>query len=54
MDFIMEGLPDSVKEKVGKFSSTKELWDKLHNIYYSPITESENTKEDAEEIFSSC
>jgi hypothetical protein len=33
MDFILEGLPDSVKEKEGKCSSTKELWDKLHNIY---------------------
>jgi hypothetical protein len=41
MDFILEGLPDSVKDKVGKCSSAKELWDKLHNIYSSPITESE-------------
>jgi hypothetical protein len=40
MDFILEGLPDSVKDKVGKCSSAKELWDKLHNIYSSPITES--------------
>jgi hypothetical protein len=58
MDFILEGLYDSVKDKVGKCSSTKELWDKLHNIYSSPITESENAKEDAgtkqEEICSSC
>jgi hypothetical protein len=49
MDFIMEGLPDSVKDKVGKCSSAKELWDKLHNIYSSPITESENAKDDAEQ-----
>jgi hypothetical protein len=58
MDFILEGLYDSVKDKVGKCSSTKELWDKLHNIYSSPITESENAKEDAgteqEERCSSC
>jgi hypothetical protein len=33
MDFIMEGLPDLVKEKVGKCSSAKEIWDKLHNLY---------------------
>jgi hypothetical protein len=46
MDFIMEGLPDSVKDKVGKCSSAKELWDKLHNIYSSPITESDIAKED--------
>jgi hypothetical protein len=58
MDFILEGLYDSVKDKVGKFSSTKELWDKLHNICYSPITELENAKEDEgtkqEERCSSC
>jgi hypothetical protein len=36
MDFIMEGLLDSIKDKVGKFSSAKEIWDKLHNIYFSP------------------
>jgi hypothetical protein len=40
MDFIWEGLPNPVREKVGKCSSAKELWDKLHNIYSSPITES--------------
>ena len=40
MDFIWEGLPNPVREKVGKCSSTKELWDKLHAIYYSPITDS--------------
>jgi hypothetical protein len=35
-----------IREKVGKCSSAKELWDKLHNIYSSPITESKNVKED--------
>ena len=58
MDFIWEGLPNSVREKVGKCSSTKEVWDKLHDIYSSPIADSENAKEDActdqEEICSSC
>ena len=58
MDFIWEGLPNPVREKVGKFSSSKELWDKLHGIYSSPITDSENVKEDAgtnqEEIYSPC
>jgi hypothetical protein len=45
MDFILEGLCDSTKDKVGKCSSAKELWDKLHNIYFkeSPITEPEHT-----------
>jgi hypothetical protein len=47
MDFIWEGLPNPIKEKVGKCSSTKELWDKLHDIYSSPIADSKNAKEDA-------
>ena len=44
MDFIWEGLPNPVREKVGKCSSTKELWDKLHDIYSSPIADSKNAK----------
>jgi hypothetical protein len=48
MDFIWEGLPKPVREKVGKCSSAKELWDKLHDIYSSPIADSENAKEDAD------
>ena len=40
MDFIWEGLPNPVREKVGKCSSAKKLWDKLHDIYSSPITNS--------------
>jgi hypothetical protein len=58
MDFLWEGLPNLVREKVGKFSSAKELWDKLHDIYSSPITYSENVKEYAdtnqEELCSPC
>jgi hypothetical protein len=58
MDFIWEGLSNPVREKVGKCSSAKELWDKLHDIYSSLIIDSENSKEDAdteqEEICSSC
>ena len=48
MDFIWEGLPNLVREKVGKCSSAKELWDKLHEIYPSPITDSENAKKYAD------
>jgi hypothetical protein len=58
MDFIWEVLPNLLREKVGKCSSTKELWDKLHDIYSSPITDLENVKEDAdtnqEELCSPC
>jgi hypothetical protein len=32
MDFILEGLPNPVREKVGKCSSTKGLCDNLHDI----------------------
>jgi hypothetical protein len=58
MDFIWEGLPNLVRKKVGKCSSAEELWDKLHDIYSSPIKDSENVKEDAdanqEELCSPC
>jgi hypothetical protein len=64
MDFILEGLPDLVKDKVGKFSSAKEIWDKLYNSYSKGshlITELEHTnqnkeyfKTEQEEICSSC
>jgi hypothetical protein len=50
MDFIWEALPNPVREKVGKCSSAKELWDKLLDIYSSPITDSENAKEDEVQI----
>jgi hypothetical protein len=49
MDFIMEGLLDSNKDKVGKCSLAKEIRDKLHNIYSYPIIESSNAKYDADE-----
>jgi hypothetical protein len=39
MDFIWEGLPNPVREKVGKCSSAKELWDKLNDTYSSPIAD---------------
>jgi hypothetical protein len=58
MDFIWEGLPNPVREKVGKCSSARQLWNKLHEIYSSPIVDSENCKEDEdtdqEEICSPC
>jgi hypothetical protein len=58
MFFIWEGLPNLVREKVGKCSSTKELWDNLYEIYSSPIVDLENAKEDVdtdqEELCSPC
>jgi hypothetical protein len=35
MDFIWEGLPNPVREKVGKCSSAKKIWDKLHDIFFT-------------------
>ena len=39
MDFIWEGLPNPVRDKVGKCLSAKEIWAKIHDIYFSPIME---------------
>jgi hypothetical protein len=33
MDFIMKGLPNLVKIKVGQYASTKDLWDILQDLY---------------------
>jgi hypothetical protein len=40
IDTILDGLTDSVKSKVGSCVSSKELWDKLQDLY---------VREDAEE-----
>jgi cytochrome c-type biogenesis protein CcmH/NrfF len=53
MDFILEGLLDSIKEKVGKCSSAKELWERLQNIYsnkYHPITRPNHIEQNKEEV----
>jgi hypothetical protein len=53
MDFILEGLLDPVKDKVGQCSSTKELWDKLHNLYFKEshsITEPEHANQNKEDV----
>jgi len=30
---ILNGLPDSVKKNLGKHSSAKDIWDKLHDLH---------------------
>jgi len=53
MDSIMDTLSDSIKFKVGQCPSAKELWDKLHNIYFkeSPlITEPKHVDQDKQDI----
>jgi len=32
MKAILNGLPDSIKNNLGKFSSAKGIWDKLHDL----------------------
>jgi hypothetical protein len=36
MDVILKGLYDSVKAKVGSCVLSKEIWDKLQDIYAKP------------------
>jgi hypothetical protein len=49
MDFIMEVLCNSTKDKVVKCSSSKEIWDKLHNICFYPIKYSKDIGIEQEE-----
>jgi len=30
---ILDGLPDSVKKNLGKYSLTKDIWDELHDLH---------------------
>jgi len=57
---ILDGLPDSIKKNLGKYSSAKDIWDRLHDLHakgaltmtmsqeesYEPIIEAENEKLD--------
>jgi hypothetical protein len=41
IDIILDGLTDLVKCKVGSCASTKELWDKLQDLYAREEVEEE-------------
>ena len=54
---ILDGLPDSVKKNLGKYTSAKDIWDSLHDLHAKgaltmtmsqeePIIEAENEKLD--------
>ena len=54
---ILDGLPDSVKRNLGKYTSAKDIWDRLHDLHAKgaltmtmsqeePIIEAENEKLD--------
>jgi hypothetical protein len=48
MDFIIEGLHDLVKFKVGQCSSAKEIWNKIQHFYSKeyPLEHVDHDKED--------
>jgi hypothetical protein len=46
IDTILDGLTDSVKSKVGSCASTKELWDKLKDLYSREEAEEEEEVEE--------
>jgi hypothetical protein len=45
IDTILDGLIDSVKSKVGSCASSKELWDKLQDLYVREDAEEEEEEE---------
>jgi hypothetical protein len=46
IDTILDGLTDSVKSKVGSCASTKEIWDKLQDLYAREEAEEEEEVEE--------
>ena len=42
--FLMDGLPSSVKESVGEYTSAKDLWFKLESEYQKARPEPEKTE----------
>jgi hypothetical protein len=51
IDTILDGLTDSVKSKVGSCASSKELWEKLHDLYAREEAEEEEEEEEVEENY---
>jgi hypothetical protein len=47
IDTILDGLKDSVKSKVGSCASSKEIWDKLQDLYVRECAEEEEEEEEA-------
>jgi hypothetical protein len=45
IDTILDGLTDSVKSKVGSCASSKEIWDKLQDLYVREDAEEEEEQE---------
>ena len=49
LKFLMDGLPSSVKESVGEYTSAKYLWFKLESEYQKAKSESEKTDQKSED-----
>jgi acetone carboxylase gamma subunit len=50
MDTTLDGLIDSVKSKVGSCASSKEIWDKIQDLYVREYIEEEEEEEEEEEV----
>ena len=48
LKFLMDGLPSSVKESVGKYTSAKDLWFKLESEYRKGRLDTEKTDHELE------
>jgi hypothetical protein len=48
IDTILNGLIDSVKSKVGSCASSKDIWDKLQDLYAREEAEEEEQHEEVE------
>jgi hypothetical protein len=52
IDTILDGMTDSVKSKVGSCASSKEIWDKLQELYVREgVEEEEEEEEEVEENY---
>ena len=49
LKFLMDGLPSSVKESVGEYTSSKYLWFKLESDYQKARREPEKTDQESED-----
>jgi hypothetical protein len=48
IDIILDGLKDLVKSQVGSCASSKEIWDKLQDLYVREDAEEEEEEEEVE------
>ena len=49
LKFLIDGLPISVKESVGEYTSAKDLWFKLESEYEKEIPKPEKTDQESED-----